>query len=145
MIIFFDIDGVLNKKSQWTKMYSLDAGCIAHFASLVNKTKAKIVISSSWRTGFKAAHDSENSGPIRDLEKELDRFGISIYDKTPILRGRKRDIEIERWLYFNPTEKYLILDDDESEYGTITEKNYFVDCKTGITERDVKLCSRRVR
>ena len=32
MFIFLDIDGVLNKESDWSKQFSLSSGCIRRFS-----------------------------------------------------------------------------------------------------------------
>lgn len=52
--IFLDIDGVLNRSSDWKKMYTLNTECIRRFADFVKhlKREVNIVLTSSWRTGF---------------------------------------------------------------------------------------------
>lgn len=52
MYVFFDIDGVLNKRSQWKQFYSLDAGCVDCFCGFLHRTGGVPIIMSSWRTGF---------------------------------------------------------------------------------------------
>ena len=140
MIIFLDIDGVLNTQSQWKRMYSLDNECIKHFAGLVNKTGASVVLTSSWRSGFVSSMSDENTPQIKDLENRLLSYGVSISGKTPVLAGRSRDKEIERFLYFNPCERFIILDDDKGEFDFSSRHNYFVNSKTGFTALDVRRC-----
>ena len=55
-IIFLDIDGVLNsveyrKRIQCTGRVEMDPQLLSLLADLVNKTGAKLVISSTWRIG----------------------------------------------------------------------------------------------
>ena len=145
MVIFLDIDGVLNRSAQWTRMYSLDTKCIQYFCDLVHAIRGKIILTSSWRTGFVATGSKDNLPQIKELEKTLAEYGVVISGKTPELNRRSRDKEIERYLYFNPTSDYLIIDDDRGEYKTITEHNYFTDCSAGFTERDFKILKKRYR
>lgn len=116
MIIFLDIDGVLNRKEQWKIPYSLDKNCIKNFCAYAKRKNAKIVLTSSWRTGFISTKHEENLPQIKRLEKLLAEHGCEIADKTPILKGRTRDKEIERYLYFHPDD-YQIIDDDPDEFS----------------------------
>lgn len=45
MIVFLDIDGVLNQ-------LQIDVNCVANLAVLVHRLDAKIVLSSTWRFGY---------------------------------------------------------------------------------------------
>lgn len=144
MYIFLDIDGVLNKSSQWKRMYSLDKECIESFCQFALKTKGEIIITSSWRSGFVGTMSEDNTPQIKRLEELLGEHGVTIKDKTPILKGRKRDAEIERYLYLNSASgecaNYIIIDDDRNEYGNVSVRNYFTDAVCGFTKRDVKGC-----
>ncbi len=148
MYIFLDIDGVLNKKSQWKRMYSLDMECIENFCQFALETKGDIILTSSWRSGFVGTMSEENTSQIKELEKLLNEYGVTIKDKTPILKGRKRDAEIERYLYLNsPPGKcvnYIIIDDDRHEYGEVSVRNYFTDATCGFTKKDGKRCLKMV-
>lgn len=137
--IFFDIDGVLNKKSQWKKPYSLCDECIKLFSSFTVKECADIILMSSWRSGFMAANSTENSPQIKELELRFKEYGVQITDKTPILRGRTRDREIERYLYLHKDiQFYAIIDDDPKEYGKKMNGLYLVDCTRGFSAVDAK-------
>ena len=140
-VIFFDIDGVLNTSEQWNRAYSLKNSCIATFCTFVKKSKADIVMISSWRKGFVSKHNMENLPQIRVLEEKLANYGVEISDKTPVLVGRKRDKEIERYLYMHPEVKsYIIIDDDKNEYDAILKGTYFIDAKVGFTKKDIRRC-----
>ena len=131
MLIFLDIDGVLNRKSDWKRPYSLNKESVKRFCSFAKEKQAKIILTSSWRTGFVSSHHPKNTPQIQELEKLLDEGGVRIIGKTPVLH-KKRDVEIQEFLKNHPTEDYIILDDDRNEFGEITSKNRFVDCKKGF-------------
>ena len=137
-ICFFDIDGVLNKKEDWTTLYSLDDKLIKIFCNILKDCKLTPVLTSSWRTGFVSPSSKKNTPNIQKLEEKLQKYGIKIYEKTPSLKGQSRDKEIERFLYYheNEVENYIIIDDDKTEFNKISEHNYFTDYKTGITKKD---------
>ena len=137
--IFFDIDGVLNKKSQWKRPYSLNDGCIKEFSTFMVRECTDIILMSSWRSGFVATNSTENSPQIKELESRFKECGIQITDKTPILRGRTRDKEIERYLYLHKDiQFYTIIDDDPKEYGKKMKGLYLVDCTRGFSAVDAK-------
>lgn len=140
MIIFLDIDGVLNKKSQWKTLYAVNEGCVKAFSTLCEKIPGNpvIVLTSSWRHGFVGTMDKQNASYIQNLEKIMDKYSIRIADKTPVLKGRTRDKEIERYLYFHPDNWYVIIDDDRNEYVEVNSHNYFVDAEYGFCEKDIK-------
>lgn len=145
MFIFLDIDGVLNTKSQWTTMYSLNTECIKHFAEFCKKIDGTIILTSTWRHGFVATNSPENAPQIKRLEELLKAYDLSIADKTPVLKGRSRDKEIERYLYFHPSSSYVILDDDKNEFAVISKNNYFTNAATGFTKQDIKMCIKQLK
>lgn len=143
MYVFLDIDGVLNKKEQWNKMYSLDKECIKNFCTFINKLNSKevhIVLTSSWKNGFVSTRNNNNTPQIKQLETMLEEFGLYIKAKTSIFKEGKRDREIEKFLSLHPTEQYIIIDDDRSEFGCITKNNYFTNAVNGFTKKDIKGC-----
>lgn len=145
MTIFLDIDGVLNTSSQWRRPYSLNNDCVREFCRYVKQVKGRVVLTSSWRAGFDGPGNINNTKQIKQLEAELAKYGISIYDKTPILTGRTRDKEIDRYLYFHPDNQYIIIDDDVTEYMVITSSNHFVDANVGFTRKDAVICRKTMR
>lgn len=149
LYIFLDIDGVLNKSSQWKRMYSLDEDCVRSFCSFVTQVNGQIILTSSWRSGFVDTLSKENTPQIKTLENMLLVHGIKIMDKTPYLPGRKRDKEIERFLYLKESdamhEDYIIIDDDKGEFGVMGKKNYFTDPAKGFCKWDVKQCLKLCR
>ena len=107
-VIFLDVDGVLNKAFDVDPMNQIEADKAQFLKQIVDRTGAKIVVSSSWKY---------HQFMLDILTKELDKFGLEIYDKTPNLNGLKdRHIEILEWLksHFKDPEsecKYVVLDD----------------------------------
>ena len=113
-IIFLDVDGVLNNEN-WIKETKTDLipEKIELLKEIVEKTGAKIVLSSSWRV-MKTRLPLDVGNPMLEyLEKELKKYGLTIYDKTPVI-GYNRPKEIRAWLD-NQQDKdvrFASLDDD---------------------------------
>jgi hypothetical protein len=156
-IIFLDIDGVLNnelwfkkgkeKGSGTTGDYEksmFDPKCIEQLNWLTDETQAKIVVSSSWRTGRS----------LKQLIKLFNDVGITgeVIGKTPLLNFKvhegveynysvPRGCEIKAWLELNKDKinnkmskiRYVILDDD-SDMLYWQRRNYFrIDPYCGLT------------
>ena len=122
-VIFLDIDGVLNSVD-WAKrnaskdkvgfmsMFDRHAGQIDPDAlwrliKIVNKTDAKIVISSTWRL-------LHSISEIDSIFQDLGWLGgAPIIGRTPSLNNAPRGLEIHTWLQDNPhVSKFIIIDDD---------------------------------
>ena len=132
MVIFLDIDGVLN---QLQGRYSLDKNCIKNLALICNSLNGKIVLTSSWRLGY--TNLGKCSPQIEKLKEYFDTYDINIVGRTVDLNDRTKEIEA----YINKYEikKYIILDDDKSEFKSGLLKNtYIINHKTGLTEKDAK-------
>lgn len=127
--IYLDIDGVLNKSSQWEKMYQLNADNISNFADLVIKLSKKndvsIILSSTWKNGFIKSEHPDNTPQIKELENELIKYNIRIAAKTPSYKGKCRDVEILSYQKYYESDYAIILDDSPEEFS----KEYY---KTGI-------------
>lgn len=124
MYYFLDVDGVLNKESDWKKPYTVNPSCLENFKKLLSHDKNPIVIlSSTWRS------NPETITPY-----------ISIAGTTPNTSGRKtRQEEIEYYIKRNNVLDYLILDDDSTLFPDIKNlRIYITDYKTGLTDADVK-------
>lgn len=119
-ILFLDIDGVLNstqfynnKSTEDLILEPLDGRCVLHVKSIVDATDARIVITSTWRGGWeKEASRCSREGQI--LNRFFKLYGLSIYDKTPVLPGR-RGAEIRAYLDACPEKVtgYCIIDDND--------------------------------
>lgn len=131
-VIFLDVDGVLNSE-QWFKecykkygkpcSYELDHACIVRLKRLIDKTDAYIVVSSTWRFGFK---DNDDGWQI--LMNELESVGIKnrFIGITPSLSHLYdsccRGYEIQKWLDSNEDiENFVIIDDDSDMFHLMAQ------------------------
>ena len=85
---------------------------------IIDRTNAKVVLSSTWRIGWKHLDIGlTDTWAIRDfieLRDKLLEFGIELYDKTPIFDKfmRRRGEEIQAWLdAHKDVDGYVIIDD----------------------------------
>lgn len=118
-VIFLDIDGVLctmetyyrRKKEfmNYKKYISpiVDTDRLLLLKQIIDKTSAKVVITSSWRTDIISGLSSGIE--LINLFKE---YGIEIYDLTPFDDNRNRVNEINSYLEQNEIENYIIIDDE---------------------------------
>lgn len=137
MYYFLDVDGVLNKESDWRKPFTVNPVCVSNFKRLLHADKnAHIILSSTWRQGL-ANTGIKLSGAYSPM-KVFDEIGIRIEGATPV-SNKSRQEEIEYYIRRNGITDYLVLDDDERLFPRRTEINlYLTDYKTGLTELDVK-------
>lgn len=132
MYVFFDVDGVLNKKSDWKNKYSIDMDCVKAFSEIVKYYKSRyfevrLVICSTWRLGL--SNNINNSEPIDKLKELLESMDLKIYDKTS--RSQKsRQEEI----------------DDKSLFPCPDNVNlYCPNYLTGLTKKDLKNIRKTMR
>lgn len=144
--IFLDVDGVLNTESTWKTPYQVLDNKVELLAELYQKTKAKIILTSTWRLGYDKEYE-KCSKQIQNLIDILRRHNMELYGVTPILKGRTRDVEINRYLYLhhhdNPV-KYIILDDDISLFKD-TNCLLKVNCKLGLTKENINLAQKKIK
>ena len=156
-IIFLDIDGVLNHQIWFKKWYKggkrtdtkeqyndsmIDPNSVALLNKIIEDTKAKVVISSSWR----------KNNTIESLQAILESKGFTgeIIGLTPVLyfTGEKdyhysvpRGNEIKAWLEINKgilgdkmsKVKYVIFDDDSDMLLWQRENFFWIDPYCGLT------------
>ncbi len=98
-VIFLDVDGVICLDGQ-----NMDQVAMSCLKEIVEKTQAKVVISSTWRLYHQH---------LSYLREELNKIGIDPLDVTEDLKGlNRRHDEISKWLADHPdVEKFAILDD----------------------------------
>ena len=87
MIIFLDIDGVLN---QLQSNYYLDNRYIENLAMLCKKLKATVVLTSSWRLGY--TNLGKCSPQIEELKAQFSKHNIKISGRTANLGDRTIEI-----------------------------------------------------
>lgn len=156
-IVFLDMDGVLNNRTSMylatvgiyppkarCKIFTVDHGCVRLFEHLIKSTGAKFVISSSWRkdtvakshsvfTALEWAGFTDAKKHCVGVTKHLDITHSSVEDDSPFGRGA----EIDEWLSRNPTDNFVILDDDSFD---IHQKGNFVktEHEIGLTVKNMK-------
>ena len=114
--IFLDIDGVLNDitsyeghKTNKELLPPLEEKMLKNLVSIIKKTNAKIILSSSLRINFKNNIPITKKGCL--LEKEFSKYGIYIYDSLDLFLG-PRGLEMSIYLKSHPEiNNYIILDD----------------------------------
>lgn len=114
-IIFLDIDGVIKEDFQGAPF--LDESFCA-LKEIVDRTDAKLVMSSTWKVKYKAFVDNGYKTDIYDIQRLYDalcRYGLAIYDYTPLFRIEhelRRPTEIREYLKNTDNiESFCILDD----------------------------------
>jgi hypothetical protein len=109
-VIFLDIDGVLNCKRTPNPRklpYILDKRLVRIFKRVVARSRATVVLSSTWR------YDPAGLFSAR-------RGGINYVDVIPDLPNRPRRDEILTWLAKHPgVARYAVIDDDDDELDAL--------------------------
>lgn len=158
-VIFLDVDGVLNSRDWYRSQrdYSddrrhFDPAAVSRLNSLVDRTGAQIVVSSTWRKHFKRLVEMREffasvgvRGSIVDRTPNSTEEGLAdlIESKTPYARPERifRGHEIHAWLLKNErrhTGRFVILDDD-SDMEWLTPQLVNTDHDLGLTDADVEL------
>ena len=131
MVIFLDIDGVLN---QLQGNYYLDENCVRLLAELCKNLNGKVVLTSSWRLGY--TRIGTCSPQIEKLKHLFDKYNISLIGRTFDLGSR--DVEIRDYIIRHSISDYIIIDDDISEFKDRNFRNlFFVSSRKGLTSKDL--------
>lgn len=120
--IFLDIDGVLNSSETPNPRkfpYIIDERLLARFSTLVEATKARVVLTSTWRVD-----------PVGLLAAKF--YGVPFSDVSPDMPGAPRCEELVSWLRAHPEiTRYAVLDDSDD---CLDELPLFQpSAKTGLT------------
>lgn len=136
-VIFLDIDGVLNslaydQRRNINEQSNIDETRLPFIKEIVAATNAVIVLSSTWREHWdKSQENRDVAGQY--IQELFSKYGLSIYDKTPVLGYRsKRKDEIKQWLIntSETIESFVIIDDyrfgweEYSEQLILTNPNF---------------------
>ncbi|MDY5576653.1 MAG: HAD domain-containing protein [Lachnospiraceae bacterium] len=137
MYIFLDMDGVLNKESDWHKKFYINPDCLCNFEELIKKlirnNDIQIILTSTWRQGVSGLDDSI----LLPLNSMLNKYNLRINDCT-VKSNKTRQEEIEYYIRRHNVDKYIILDDDEKLFPDKNNVNlYLINYKTGFCSRDV--------
>lgn len=142
--IFLDIDGVLNSE------HTLDESCenmdqkmasiisdqlVKNLSYLVEKTDAKIVLSSSWRTYFGNNINEPRNIFAMFLVHSLNKYGLKLNDMTPYPKGpysSERGLEIKTYIDKHNIDDYVVIDDEEfSDFSTHLDMSRFIQTTFG--------------
>ena len=143
-VIFLDIDGVLNSRKYINSLgdglfdnptYQMDPVAVARLNVITNATKAKIVVSSSWRLPF-LMHPT----PLPALQACMQSYGITgdiigmTCERANAVRNR-RGKEIQIWIndHYNDIEKFVIIDDD-TDMGRIRTHQVVTKFEDGLLD-----------
>jgi hypothetical protein len=125
-IIFLDIDGVLNcasTKNPRKFPYVVDRKLLKRFMGLVQRTKAKVVLSSTWRYDPAGLFSAKY-------------WGIPFIDIIPDMPNKPRAVEIRTWLKQHPhVERFVVIDDEDDE---LDELPLFQPSSCGTTQDIVR-------
>lgn len=140
-LIFLDIDGVLNNQihlvpSNKHEDLEFDPSAIMNLKLVLTETKAKIVISSTWRLG-------RSIDELNELFKHYEINDV-IIGKTPVLERTtygERGLEIQSWID-NNRDKYkigsFIIIDDDNDMNHLIDRLIYVDRYYGLREVDAR-------
>ena len=119
-VIFLDIDGVVNCSTTKERIHGLigvEQQKIALVKQIVHATGAKLVLSSTWRSGWFYEDTSTHNTDVEEwyyLRDEFHKQGLEFLDHTPLHKDRHRGREIQEWLdnCNEEVETYVVIDDD---------------------------------
>jgi len=141
-VLFLDFDGVLNGDAYVRRQgrfgVILDPAKLELLKQIIDRTDAKIVLSTSWREHWDAMPEGCDSIGL-EINRIFARYGLEIYDKIPH-QSRGREENIRRWLGQYPAvTEYAVLDDQFLSADFL--KNHFVltsNLRGGLDETDVE-------
>lgn len=161
-LLFLDVDGVLNyaggllgrrnavendlrlkqafstEGERWSAA-SVDAACVERLNEIVNQTKARVVLSSLWRTMV----------TLPKMEEILRYHGFQhhLVGATPVIIGRHmghgivgsagRGLEIDAWLRtmdFGSTPVRMVILDDDNDMDPWSHRLIQTDYEVGLTD-----------
>lgn len=145
-VIFLDIDGVLNFNGCRDKIggiYFVNDNKIKLLKEIIDRTDAKIVLSSTWRFGWFDRDYGMNTVHAEDftkLQEKLKEFGIEFLSRTPRTQEGHRGNEIKQWLdkwNGEVVDKFIIIDDD-SDMKPYMNRLVQTSFEHGLTQKDVE-------
>ena len=150
-VIFLDVDGVLNSEKFYRKrgepnykfedeppypLSEFDPKAVELCNQITDKTGAKIVFSSTWRIG-RALQEIKDLFLLVGITGEaIDRTGT--YRETRVIGEPVRGYEIQEWLDNNPTDRYVIIDDDNDMLPEHQDNFIKTSFWKGLTEESVQ-------
>jgi hypothetical protein len=152
VLIFLDIDGVLNTHEQnragssgLARCHPVDRQCVSHLAHIIDETGASCVLTSSWR--YRITNDSGLEAFEFMLRThgfpESALIGYTCRDEEISMRGRQIRAWIERENLIAP---YVVIDDlDPSQEFMGFHPLVTTNCHVGLTREDAEEAIRLLR
>ena len=145
-VIFLDIDGVLNTHKTTRRLNCcneftfVDTRKVLRLRDIVERTGAKLVLSSTWRLGAMPDTFYLEREALRELAAEFRRLRCPLwFDITPCLPRAKRWQEINAWLMNHDTDDFIILDDVGEELKPFDDKLVLTNMRDGLTKERAEL------
>lgn len=146
-VIFLDVDGVLNNthtRETVEDYIFVSDDKILLLKQLIDKTDAKIVLSSSWRKGWRFKENNphcanEDVRLFNALEFKLKEYGIELMSYTKHLWHRGKEIAdwLEKW-DGETIESFVILDDmNEEDLLPHSKRLVQTNISEGLTENHI--------
>lgn len=142
--IFLDIDGVINSEHTFSKscenmdqkMASIISDqLVKNLSYLVEKTDAKIILSSSWRVYFNNNLKNPNNIFAMVLLTSLNKYNLKLHDMTPFVKGEfsnERGLEIKTYIDQHKIKDYVVIDDEEfSDFKNHLDMSRFIQTSFG--------------
>lgn len=148
-IIFLDIDGVLNSRTfiqatQWDRgdeglpltddrvswERQLDPAAVARLIRIVERTDAKIVVSSSWRHAL----------PVSQIDRILRRMGLPhcIVGRTDDMPHGCRGDEIAAWMATAQRPCSFVILDDDADMAPVADRLVQTTFDLGLQDEHVE-------
>lgn len=120
-VIFLDIDGVLNTSYTKHRDEALDDFRLDYLAKIVNKTRAKIVLTSTWRYNLSKSLFSFKSynNSAKSLIESLKERGLKISALLPDTPNNRRAEDIAEFIEKYKVTHFVILDDELFNYESL--------------------------
>jgi len=134
-IIFLDVDGVFNRRGTRERSpngtYGVEQNLLDHLREIIEKTNARIVVSSAWRH-----YEDQMEYFWKEAgEKVYERY----YGRTPSSFSGYRGKEIQSYLdKFVGEPPVFVIIDDNSDMRPYMDKLIQTNPLTGITEENAK-------
>jgi hypothetical protein len=119
--IFLDIDGVMNHKEYVMSHPQSDKplcpSCVTNLKRILLECDAKIVVSSTWRKGYKTTEQMKN--------ELFAPYGLEMYveGRTPVMEDAERGDEIAWYMKeHNIEESDIVILDDDTDMGALRSR-----------------------
>ena len=118
----------------------VDTRKVLRLRDIVERTGAKLVLSSTWRFGAMPNAFFLEREALRELVAEFRRVRCPLwFDVTPYLPRAKRWQEINAWLMNHDADDFIILDDVGEELKPFDDKLVLTDPRFGLTKERAEL------